>query len=510
MPSNTDVASRFDLIARTIDLTNVLLKATKGPGSSALLLEIVHWLGRERLSSERLAGFIIKASTLVYPNEAGQMLLDNMRRGGEERLTAHLSLRQSGSLGRLLVADPSMCWVPSTVACLYQCHSDDEFVADAICECILQDGNAFKNVVDRRFHANYLERLQLKAVVEKVVSSVWFNVVNSGQQLHSLPCELIDICPSGHYMDSQQLGKVIRSLQYDHPKIIVNSKYLFRNIAVWLHYHFAGLLRVMVSSKIIYSKQLGHSPQEIELRVEAFCSESCVQSSTSSSTYEILAEIDGGIRRVLEQKTDYPGTWDAMPTSRARQPLYYIQENTPMEVSDRTKGLEIIIKTTARKMMEWLLNISLVERIDGVRGLAELGFWAKLEPISDEFSYTIASILKATPKMSNLPWGQPSRHPVIYSAPTDDRYGTEPGPIDISAYYSRSPETQELTLEDVLRYFPILQDMLKQDVAPLQVQGVLEHKNITQSTQEGMFMLYRYNRGFNTPRPRHCRCLRLP
>jgi hypothetical protein len=473
MPSTsaTDTGSRMDLAARTIDLTNTLLKASRGSTPNNLLIEIVYWLGREKLNADQLQDFMGKAAGLTFPNQTGQMYLDEVRKRGEAKLTAHLFLRQSGSLGRLLVADPSLCWVPSTVACLYQCHSDNEFVAEAICECILQDSNTHETVVASNFRTNYLERLQLKAVVEKIVSSVWFCVVNSGHQLPPLPSELTNICSSGHFLDKQQFGKILRALQSDYPKFIVRSRFLFLNLMIWLQYHFNGILRVTVSSKIVYKKTMGDSSQEIELRVQEFCTEPCSVSSTSS-TYELLTEVAGDFKCLLHQKTHYPNTRDAMPVSGARQPLYHIQSNLQANpnFNVRTKGFQIVIRTIAQEIMQWLLNITLVEKPDHVRNLNEVGFWAKFEPIADgQRSYKVADILKCNPTMLNMPWGERPRHPVIFSRDTGDQYGVESSPFDLGAYFGSKAIIQEsnsLGIEDVIRYFPILQDMLEKDVSP--------------------------------------------
>lgn len=470
--STSDAGSRLDLATRSIDLVSTIIKATQGSNSDNVLLEIVHWLGREKLGRDQLENFMAKALGLTSPNKAGYKYLDQVRRHGEAKLTAHLSLRQSGSLGRLLVADPRLCWVPSTIACLYQCHSDKEFVADAVCECILQDLNTHEVIVASSFRSNYLERLQLKAVVDRVVSSVWLCVVNSGDQLEPLPSELRSVCSSGHYLDSQQFGKIVRALQSDYPKFIVRSRFLFLNLVVWLQYHFHGILQVTVSSRIVYTKALGNHSQEIELRVEEFCTESCSIYS-SSSTYELLTEIAGDIKCLLRQKTEYPGTRDAIPTSGARQPLYHVQSQNSKETypynNMRTKGFEIITRTTAQEIMKWLLNITLVERPDEVRGLSEFGFWAKIEPVADgQRSYKVSDILKSTPTMLNMPWGERPPYPMIFSRNMDDRFGPEPSQIDLDAYFgsAATQKSNSLGIEDVIRYFPILQDMLEQRISP--------------------------------------------
>ncbi|KAH7070299.1 hypothetical protein FB567DRAFT_217712 [Paraphoma chrysanthemicola] len=469
--SSTETGSRMDLAARAIDLTNTLLRASRESNPNNLLLEVVYWLGREKVNADQLQDFMGKASGLTFPNRTGQMYLDEVGKRGEAKLTAHLSLRQSGSLGRLLVADPRLCWVPSTVACLYQCHSDVEFVAEAICECILQDSNTHKTVVANSFRPNYLERLQLKTVVEKIVSSVWFCVVNSGHQLPPLPSELTSICPSGHFLDKQQFGKILRALQSDYPKFIVRSRFLFLNLVIWLHYHFNGVLQVTVSSKIVYKKTLGDSRQEIDLNVQEFCSQPCSLLSTAS-TYELLTEVAGDYTCLLHQKTDYPNTRDAFPVSGARQPLYQIQSSLHINpnFNVRTKSFQIVIRTVAQDMMQWLLNISLVEKLDKVRSLSEVGFWAKFDPVdAGQRSYKVADILKCHPTMFNMPWGERRPNPTVFSRNTGEQYGEETRLFDIDAYFGSKALPQEsktLGIEDVIRYFPILQDMLDKDISP--------------------------------------------
>jgi hypothetical protein len=115
-------------------------------------------------------------------------------------------------------------------------------------------------------------------------------------------------------------------------------------------------------------------------------------------------------------------------------------------------------------------HITLVEKPDKVRNLSEVGFWAKFEPVEDgQRSYKVADILKCNPTMLNMPWGERPRHPVIFSRDMGNQYGVESSPFDLGVYFGSKAVIQEsnsLGIEDVIRYFPILQDMLEKDVSP--------------------------------------------
>jgi hypothetical protein len=198
--SSTDVVARsMDLSARGVDLLTAITETANSPHSVVhVAMEIGRWLGREKLNERELQFCLEKARGLVKPNLRGNQFYDAVLTGTRERTVGSLFTQ------RYMVNDPYLCWMTSTIACLFEFHSEN-FISDVLCSFIMQahlseDG---KPVTEYQL-AWHSVRLRLKPVLEKIVSSIWYNVVNSGiiksGQLGSneslpLPRELKEVCP---------------------------------------------------------------------------------------------------------------------------------------------------------------------------------------------------------------------------------------------------------------------------------------------------------------------------
>ena len=198
--SSTDIT----LAKSGLDFTSALLNASNS--SNPLVngaIEVGQWLGREKLNRFELADCFSKAKGLAFPNDAGQQFCEKVKEGTIQNPLPHLFLVQSGTLGRMIVRDPWLCWIVSTSASLFQFHYETSFISNALCSFIMRKQHSREDL-RHDFDLKYRpDRVQVKSVVDKIVSSVWLNVVNAGQRTISLPDELQSICPRGHLPTQQ-------------------------------------------------------------------------------------------------------------------------------------------------------------------------------------------------------------------------------------------------------------------------------------------------------------------
>ena len=209
-------SAEINLAKSGLDFAAAVLKASNS--SSSLVngsIEVGQWLGGERLDRLELADCFTKAKGLAFPNEAGQQFCKMVKEGTVQNPLTHVFLVQSGSLGRTIIHDPWLCWIISTSASLFQFHYETSFISDALCSFIMRNQHAREDL-RHDFDFKYRpDQAQVKSVVDKIVSSVWLNVVNAGQKTLPLPDELRSICPRGHLLSSENIGKVMHALQQD-------------------------------------------------------------------------------------------------------------------------------------------------------------------------------------------------------------------------------------------------------------------------------------------------------
>ncbi|KAL9117970.1 MAG: hypothetical protein Q9187_005489 [Circinaria calcarea] len=449
MPTSS-TTSGLDVAARGIDLTTALINYSNTSPKNNILLEIGQWLGRERLGQYELEDFMKKARGLVFPNSAGHAFFADVIKGGEQMLLPHLFLRQSGSLGRLMAGDPWLQWVVSTASCLFQFHRDETRVSDSICAILMRANNPVEGGAKHESElAHHPLRVQLKAVVDKIVSSIWFNVVNSGHHTISLPKELMDVCIRGHYLQSSQFGAIVHVLQNSHPRLIVRAPHLMRNLVLWLLLHFSGTLQITVSGSIIFKHVQGELSRIIEIRVASFCPEG-----------ECDPEIDPFIE-VLEDIADtYKelfscGYGDELlgPSPGVRQSLYNVMRPFEMDSLIRGRTVELSINGTAQHIMRWLLSLAI--RVPGKSKPFRFSVRTTNKPEKNEAGLKICNILKRHPSMLNKNWGSDRQPRMVFAEAGGNRSEIEP------ELKRKIPAKTRL-----LSYLPVLQDLLN-EVGPL-------------------------------------------
>ncbi|KFA49187.1 hypothetical protein S40293_07203 [Stachybotrys chartarum IBT 40293] len=443
----------LDLATRAIDLTTVLLKATTSSGSLLKgAWEIGQWLGREKLNQYELLDCMEKAKDLVFANKHGQQFFDKVIRGLDTMKVGPLFLQQSGSLGRLMAGDPHLSWVVSTVACLFQHHRDDRIVTEMLTALIMESRRPYPHEgnispLDSVFYTP--EQTRLRAVVRKIVSSVWYNVVNVGCDTIPLPQELLELCPRGHYLEPSDFG-IVTNIIYAHcpSKAVLRTDHLLRDVLLWLLLHYDGTVIVNAGGQIVYKTTLGNPNRELEVRVASLCPEEGCCGLVGQESYRILRDISGSFKEFLSgssfsQFTDLP------PQPGIRQKLYDIPRPYPDDSLMWNKGLQILVKSSAQFMMRWLLEVPLSAQ----DGFSTPGFSAKpgREAAPDEI--TVSLILKKIPAMISLQWGNTPASQVAFVNRLQATSGSDPV-HDTRAWDS------ERSLSMVLEYFPVLADLM--------------------------------------------------
>lgn len=477
---STEMAARsLDVFARSIDLLNSLVVTANSPQSVVHVgMEIGRWLGHEKLNEHELHFCLEKARGLVIANSKGDRFYQAVVAGSRERArgaVGPLFAQSSGALGRLMANDPYLCWITSTIACLFEFHSEN-FVCDVLCSFIMSAHLSKNGETVKEYHLAWDPmRLQLKPVLEKMVSSIWFNVVNSGvvrpgQQGSTeslpLPQELKDVCPRGHNIESHTLGIVLNQLRTPRPEVIIESDHILSNLTLWLIYHFNGRLRVTVSSRIVYDEVLGRDDSTIELRVREFCNASRPCDSESVPFFRIYITVAGRLERLFSGKYDTQMTLEQSP--RVRQKLYQ-----PIRYPSGVVGKESIkplARQTAYEVVKWLLNLPVSRETSS----NELSFKVNVDGgvIEKDTKLTVADLLARIPSMANMGWDGLPAAKVVFSIPCDD-----PTPMTVDNFLdadsdedegnsnSREPDREDsdgATPEYILRHFPVLRDLLQE------------------------------------------------
>ncbi|OAP53697.1 hypothetical protein AYL99_12137 [Fonsecaea erecta] len=425
------VARGLDISARSIDLLTTLVKpTTKEQSALNLAIEIGRWLGREKLSENRLQNCLEKARGLVQANQQGHKFYEAVISGMHtpKRAAGYLFTQSSGSLGRLMAQDPYLRWMTSTITCLFEFH-DENFISDVLCAFIMQShlGKRIITVHEYKWDALYL---QLKPVLDKIVSSIWFNIVNSGV-----------IQP-----DCAGLA-------------IIESKHLICNLIVWLIFHFKGHLRIVVSGKIIYDQVLGAEDSEIEHRVEIFCPNIGTCESPDKMTFSnvnIFMAKASGLESLYEGRYDTPWTFKQAP--RVRQRLYQ-----PAKYPPGTAGRESIrvnVHNAAFQIVNWLLGLRVIRQSSG----STLLFRVVLDQEPAVEKLEIRDLLGRVPSILNMGWRHNKAATVVFttSFPAGEDEMQHNMASDEEMYldedeYSNSQDSQGFYFGS----FPVLRDLLE-------------------------------------------------
>lgn len=458
MSTSQDVVTRrLDLAARNIDLLTALVESsTATNGWLSLGIELGQWLSREKLDRNDLAECLGRANSVAHPNRVGQSYLHDIVEEASHPVLP-LILQPSGAIGMWLTRDPELSWLVTTTTCLYQFFREDDVVNRI--SCLLTPPKAVSH--ENLYRVRHFSRLQTKGVVRKIVSSIWYNVVNSKKLDLSLPESLHDVCKKGHFTSTDGLEMIIQALSSTKGNIMIHSNHILTDLTLWLVHHFNGDLMVTVSGKILFREILGENPQKLEIRIKRQCpgNGSCGSTTISDPMhkYEIF-DIVGDRFTKLSSGHEKQAESDYEP--QTRQMLYEFGILRCM-VEKKLEINKSWIRGSAQHIMRWLLGLELLPPPPHFKIAFSVALEAQSAPRQAP-SLKIIDIMKRSPGILNVSWGNVPLTTPVYSAPAGDDMD-----IDDPAHPYRGSKplygrrTEHHDFKRLVLYFPILQDLLR-------------------------------------------------
>ncbi len=326
------------------------------PASGSLInlsRETYDWLIRERIDEGSFERCRQMALGLAYPNDAGmdiQRQINEADRKIAERVKQlPIRLVLSGSIGRLLAKNVDTCYMVSTVAALTKFHNP-EFATDALCSMILDKGGHEKNV---SLEYN-VQRNPVKAVISKVVESIYVNVVNAGHDLGGLPAELKHLHP--HLLSQRTFAGIVMGIERSEQDVVIRSGRFLSDLTLWLLLHFQGSIVVSVDKTVLFEKTLGPRPRVVRIMVRKLCPEVCDELPTPVET---LVSVGDTLVTFLKGRGI-----SKFPKSYTRQAFYDVENlingirSVRLSVLNQAECNSITI--VARTIMGWLLNLPVV------------------------------------------------------------------------------------------------------------------------------------------------------
>ncbi|KAI1095516.1 hypothetical protein F5B19DRAFT_306967 [Rostrohypoxylon terebratum] len=476
--ANTVGSQSLELVTRSIDLLTALGNTANSPDSIVRTgLEIGRWLGRERLNERELQFCLQQAQSLVFPNEKCLPFCQAVLTNSPPKHITLFIVQSLGSLGRLMVNDPHLRWLTSTVAGLFQYHSE-QFISDTICTFIFQARRPDeKEPLSKRQLDFNADRVKMQPVLDKIISSIWFYIVNSGtiksgiDDLLPLPEMLNKVCVKGHHLQSHELGTVLAQLQRCEGELLIESEHLIKNLTSWLIYHFIGHIRVVVGGNILYSQDTGESYDErrIEIRARNTCpSDGRCATGADSTTHElnIYTLVAGNLHYLF--RLGYADSLKMTETEpRVRSKLYQTSINYPSLTAGRgsTKNLT---RCVAVQIVAWILKLPILKTLE----LQDIVF--EVDPRQTDLppgkTTRLANLFSRLPSILNLGWPEYPISTFIYATPVIDDQG-DGASINSEKHLNNSPQLSliggaaaldEPMLKTILEHYPILRDALRE------------------------------------------------
>jgi hypothetical protein len=488
---------RLDLAGRVIDLTTALTEASSITHG---LIEIGQWLALEKINRHELQACFSKARGLVYANQCGQDFYNTIKNAVTTKHTWPFVIQQSGALGRIMVKDPQLAWIVSTTACLMQFHNN-RFVSNVVCIMILKADPESRERPD--YELNYLaSRVELRSVINKIVDSIWFNVVNSGKGTEELPEQLKEVCRRGHHLNEDKFGVVTQALKEHRDKIVVETDHLLGNLTLWLMLHFHGTLTVSVSGKILYEKPSKDSVRIIELKVRRFCSKD-KDCTTEENSIRLFSNIKGSFEQFLSGVS--PGSFDMPDTSKTRKDLYDLSRAYDLPRAVLREQTRAAALQTAQLMVKWLMSIPLLapdEFGDFSIPIKTLDF-----PEGEHAPFTISDIVGRSPSILNHQLGKSLAASMVYAPPQINENLSPGSHLDGSGLTSFTQYPRGLngsaeydpranfTNEEILASFPILRDLVNQAKSECFCTDCRWSKRSTESSNSGNTAAFRVSPG---------------
>ena len=400
----------MELTARTIDLCSAIINASQPTSIIARSThDLLKWIARERIDEISFTKCAEKARGLAYPNANG-VIIRNQIEEADRRLNnlrrAPIGLVVSGSLGRLMARDIDFCYIVSTVTVLSPYYGSER-LTDVLSSMMLDDGNHVDGVVFKY----EVQREPIRAVVCKIIESVFINVVNAGQKLARLTSELKKYHP--HILNRRTLAGIIMGIQERDADVLLKSQHFLADVVSWILYHFEGRVEVSVGTNIVYEVELGPRKRLIRIMFDGVCPypENCYE---REGTIEVSYKIGDGNFATFLKGADDAGVEDSKPRSYERQAFYFEEwASEPILRPRRSPGLNKSDRNYAlavgKKLMKWLLNVPIEPGPSWSLGLT---FKARLN--EQEGKLKVRDIIKAYPSLLQMKTGVPESSAPVF------------------------------------------------------------------------------------------------
>lgn len=439
---------RLDLTTSTINLTKALIDFPLTGTLADAGQETYKWLIRERINEASFNACRDLAASLAYPNEEGMRLQKDIDTKDLQILKqlkkAPLRLVVSGSLGRLVGRNPETSYIVTTVSALTRYH-EPEFVTEALCSMILDSGGHEKEV-SLRYD---IHRAPIKAVVSKIVDSVYVNVVNAGQTLPGLPKELNHL--HKHLLDDKTFAGIVMGVQKTNGDVIVRSERFLADLTLWLYFHFEGSLEVIVENSILLKSKRGAMDRVVRIMVDNNCPEGLTTCWDRDGNVEASIASGEKFFTFLRGSSDN----DLRPCSFVRQPFYHLDDlvaGPRMTKSVTLKRAELNSITHAAKMVfKWMLEIPINP------GHSLTGLCFKLNLLETDETRVMGELFPHHSQLLHLPTGAFSAPGPVFRL-QDDYDGEDNEDLDQEFDWEVHEPT---TAGKIVTWFPLLQDILE-------------------------------------------------
>ena len=437
------------------------------------LQNLIRWLSRSGVDEGNFQRWLTAASGLAYPNINGMQLSESIAKSDMKIQNFKMNqiplpLTFSKALGRLIVKEPEVQYMASTVACLLTDH-DTSYITSALTSMLLDQGG---HETETRYKYE-VWRAPHRAVISKIVESIFLNISNLGHQAAKLPPELDDL--HVHVVDDTNFAAIVMQIHRSRHDLLLQTDIFPRDVILWLYNHFEGVLEVYVKSMKRFSKRLGHLKRRIRVDIKNTCPVDHVACDGRSWPVFLAEIIDGKpTRRVGGSASE-----DLRPCSFQRQKLYST-ENSIKTTQQSHKGRlnsdqRNEIKHVARRIIKWLLSVPI--NIKDWPQLAGFCFRTELELNEDRdrsCELGISHLLLRTPSLLHENTGESTSSAPIFRRPQSHGSPISSQNTDPDQWGSNT------TPDEILKNFPgaeaLLENVRKRcQCQNCQTSGLLNH-----------------------------------
>ncbi|KAL8714697.1 MAG: hypothetical protein Q9225_006535, partial [Loekoesia sp. 1 TL-2023] len=202
--------------------------------------DLLRWLDRSGVDEKNFEQCMKAARGLAHPNHNDMVLsgsiskadkrLQNLKKG-----QLPLALTFSQALGRLIVQEPDVCYMASITACLLR-HHDMAYATSALTSMVLDKGGHETETK----HDYEVWRAPTRAVIAKVVESIFLDISNPGHQTEPFPPELANL--HVHVLDDANFAAIAMQIQRTLSDLLLQADRFPGDIILWLLNHFEGHL----------------------------------------------------------------------------------------------------------------------------------------------------------------------------------------------------------------------------------------------------------------------------